>query len=107
MVFDLVFPPEHHLFTVADHFDHWIEILEALKGDAAKGYDTLMVGHGNPVNFDAINGNIAYLRKAKDIHAASNSAESFAETLKGAYPSYYGGGWVDFSSLLLYGIINP
>jgi hypothetical protein len=48
-----------------------------------------------------------YLRKAKEIHAASNSAEGFAEALKGAYPSHYGGGWVDFSSLLLYGIINP
>lgn len=107
MVFDLVFPAEHHLFTVANHFDHWIEILQALKGEAAKGYDTLMVGHGDPVGFDVIDGNISYLRKAKELHAANSSAESYAEALKGAYPSYYGGGWVDFSSLLLYGIINP
>ena len=107
MVFDLVFPAEHHLFTVANHFDHWIEILQVLKGEAARGYDTLMVGHGDPVGFDVIDGNISYLRKAKEIHAASDSAESYAETLKGTYPSYYGGGWVDFSSLLLYGIINP
>lgn len=107
MVFDLVFPSEHHLFTVANHFDHWVEILQALKGDAAKGYDTLMVGHGNPAGFDVIDGNIAYLHKAKEIHAANSTAESYAEALKGAYPSYYGGGWVDFSSLLLYGIINP
>lgn len=107
MAFDLVFPPEHHLFTVANYYDHWIEILKGLKGDAAKGYGTLMVGHGTPVGFDAIDGNIAYLHKAKEIHAANDTAESYAEELKAAYPNYYGGGWVDFSSLLLYGVINP
>ena len=107
MAFDLVFPAETHLFTVADHFDHWVEILRGLKGDASKGYDTLMIGHGAPVGFDVIDGNISYLHKAKDIHAANSTAESYAEALKAAYPGYYGGGWVDFSSLLLYGIINP
>lgn len=107
MVFDLVFPAETHMFTVANYYDHWIEILEGLRGDAAKGYDTLMIGHGNPVGFDVIDGNIAYLRKAKEIHAASDGAESYAKALKEAYKGRYGEGWVDFSSLLLYGIINP
>ncbi|HWL03391.1 MAG TPA: MBL fold metallo-hydrolase [Xanthobacteraceae bacterium] len=91
MAFDLVFPAEHHLFTVANHFDHWIEILQALKGDAAKGYDILMVGHGSPVSFDVIDSNIAYLHRTQEIHAANSNAESYAEALKGAYPSYYGG----------------
>jgi len=59
-----------------------------------------MIGHGKSVGFDVINGNIAYLRKAKEIHAANSTAESYAEALNG-------GGWVDFSSLLLCGIINP
>lgn len=107
MAFDLVFPPETHLFTVANYYDHWVEILRGLKGDAAKGYDTLMIGHGKPVGFDVIESNIAYLHKAKELHAANSTAESYAEALKGAYPGYYGGGWVDFSSLLLYKIINP
>lgn len=82
-------------------------MLEKLKGDAGKGYDTLTIGHGEPVGFDVIDGNIAYLHKAKALHAANSTAEGYAEALKGAYPGYYGGGWVDFSSLLLYGIINP
>ncbi|RYE58413.1 MAG: MBL fold metallo-hydrolase, partial [Hyphomicrobiales bacterium] len=97
MVFDLVFPAETHLFTVANHFDHWVEILQGIKADAAKGYDTLMIGHGKPVGFEVIDGNMSYLRKAKELHAANNAAESYAEALKGAYPGYYGGGWVDFS----------
>lgn len=107
MAFDLVFPPDTHLFTVANYYDHWIQILQGLKGDAAKGYDTLTIGHGKPVGFDVIDGNISYLRKAKELHAANSTAESYAEALKGAYPGHYGGGWVDFSSLLLYGVINP
>lgn len=108
MVFDLVFPEKTHLFTVADHFDHWIAILQNIKAVAStNGYDTLLIGHGKPVGPDVIDGNISYLRKAKDIHSESKTAESFAETLKAAYPDYYGGGWVVFSSLLLYGIINP
>lgn len=55
----------------------------------------------------ALDGNITYLRKAKEIHAASDSAEEYAKTLKDACSGRYGEGWVDFSSLLLYGIINP
>jgi glyoxylase-like metal-dependent hydrolase (beta-lactamase superfamily II) len=107
MAFDLVFPAKTHLFTVANYYNHWVEILQRIKGDAGKGYDTLMIGHGKPVGFEVIDGNIAYLRKAKELHAANSTAESYAEALKGAYPGYYGGGWVDFSSLLLYGVINP
>jgi hypothetical protein len=46
-------------------------------------------------------------RQQPGIHAANSSPETYAEALKAAYPSYYGGPWVDFSSLLLYGVINP
>src|ERR1700738_372979 len=31
MAFDLVFSPNEHAFTVVDHFDHWIIVLESLK----------------------------------------------------------------------------
>ncbi|HTN63642.1 MAG TPA: hypothetical protein VL147_19160 [Devosia sp.] len=55
-------------------------------GETAKGYGTLMVGHGNPVGFDVIDGNIFYLRKAKELHAANGNAQSYAEALKGAHP---------------------
>jgi glyoxylase-like metal-dependent hydrolase (beta-lactamase superfamily II) len=107
IAFDLVFPAKTHLFTVANHFDHWVELLEGIGKSAADGYDTLLIGHGRPVGFDVIEGNISYLSKAKEIHAANSTPETYAEALKAAYPSYYGGPWVDFSGLLLYGIINP
>lgn len=85
MPFDLVFPAGHHLFTVANHFDHWIEVVEALKTDQTKGYDTLLVGHGYPAGFNVIDGNIEYLRTAKRLHGENAGAEGFAIALKAAY----------------------
>src|SRR5271154_5870629 len=37
MAFDLVFSPNQHAFTGANHFDHWVIVLESLK--ALQGYD--------------------------------------------------------------------
>jgi hypothetical protein len=46
MAFDLVFSPNQHAFTVVDHFDHWMIILESLK--ALHGHDTITIGHTRP-----------------------------------------------------------
>src|ERR1700686_2831651 len=43
MAFDLVFSPNEHAFTVVDHFDHWLIVLEQLK--ALQDYDTITIGH--------------------------------------------------------------
>ncbi len=107
MAFDLVFPKNTHLFTVVDHFAPWIGTLEGFKPLRHQGYTTILVGHGQTTDFDALNGNIAYLRSAIAAHKASKTPEEYAKRLKDKYPSYYGGPWVDFSSLMLYGVINP
>src|SRR6266851_1342330 len=41
MAFDLVFSPNEHAFTVVDHFDHWMIVLEQLK--ALQDYDTITI----------------------------------------------------------------
>ena len=46
MAFDLVFSPNQHAFTGANHFDHWMIVLELLK--ALQGYDTIIIGHDTP-----------------------------------------------------------
>jgi len=107
MAFDLVFPKNTHLFTVVDHFEPWIRTLEGFKPLRGQGYTTILVGHGQTTDFDALDGNIAYLRGAIAAHKASKTPEEYAKRLKDEYPSYYGGPWVDFSSLMLYGVINP
>jgi hypothetical protein len=100
MAFDLVFSPNEHAFTVVDHFDHWMIILESLKG--LQGYDTITIGHDTPVHRSAIDSTISYVKRAKEIHAASADAKTYSESLKAAFPDRQQAGWVDFSAGLLY-----
>lgn len=107
MAFDLVAAPNTHLFTAEGHFDAWISHLEDFKPLREQGYTTILVGHGQATDFDVLDGNISYLRSAIAAHQASKTPEEYARRVKDAYPSYYDGAWVDFSSLMLYGVINP
>ena len=100
MAFDLVFSPNEHAFTVVDHFDHWMIILESLK--TLQGYDTITIGHDTPVYRSAIDSTITYVKRAKAIHAASADAKTYSESLKAAFPDRQQAGWVDFSASLLY-----
>jgi hypothetical protein len=56
MAFDLVFSPNEHAFTVVDHFDHWMIVLDQL--NALQGYDTITIGHDTPVHRSAIDSTI-------------------------------------------------
>ncbi len=100
MAFDLVFSPNEHAFTVVDHFDHWIIILESLK--ELQGYDTITIGHDTPVHRSAIDSTMTYVKRAKEIHAVSADAKTYSESLKAAFPDRQHADWVDFSAGLLY-----
>jgi Metallo-beta-lactamase superfamily len=100
MAFDLVFSPNEHAFTVVDHFDHWMIILESLK--TLQGYDTITIDHDTPVYRSAIDSTITYVKRAKEIHAASADAKTYSESLKAAFPDRQQAAWVDFSASLLY-----
>jgi len=100
MAFDLVFSPNEHAFTLVDHFDHWMIVLEQLK--ALQGYDTITIGHDTPVRRSAIDSTISYVKRAKEIHAASADAKTYSESLKGAFPDLQHAEWVDLSARLLY-----
>jgi hypothetical protein len=100
MAFDLVFSPNEHVFTVVDHFDHWMIVLGQLK--AFQGYDTITIGHDTPVNRSAIDSTISYVKRAKEIHAASADAKAYGESLRAAFPDRQLASMVDFSAKLLY-----
>jgi metal-dependent hydrolase (beta-lactamase superfamily II) len=100
MAFDLVFSPNQHAFTGANHFDHWMIVLESLK--ALQGYDTITIGHDTPVDRSAINSTIAYVKRAREIHAASADAKTYSENLKAAFPNLRQTGFVDLSASYLY-----
>src|ERR1700731_1585866 len=100
MAFDLVFSPNEHAFTVVDHFDHWMIVLEQLK--ALQDYDTITIGHDTPVHRSAIDSTISYVKRAREIHAASADAKTYSESLKAAFPDRQLASMVDFSAKLLY-----
>ncbi len=104
-VFDLVFPNLYHLFTVAPYFEHWAQAIRGIRQE--QGYKRLLVGHGETTDPSTIDGNVAYLEEAQRIHGDSQSNEEFATKLKERFPERQEPGWIDFSALLLYGIVNP
>jgi glyoxylase-like metal-dependent hydrolase (beta-lactamase superfamily II) len=100
MAFDLVFSPNEHAFTGANHFDHWMIVLESLK--ALQGYDRIIIGHDTPVDRSAIDSTMTYVKRAKEIHAASSDAKTYSENLKAAFPDLQQAGFVDLSASYLY-----
>ena len=100
MAFDLVFSPHQHAFTGANHFDHWLVVLETLK--ALQGYDTIIIGHDTPVDRSAIDCTMTYVKRAKEIYAASADAKTYSEKLKAAFPDLQQAGFVDLSASYLY-----
>jgi glyoxylase-like metal-dependent hydrolase (beta-lactamase superfamily II) len=100
MAFDLVFSPNEHAFTGANHFDHWMIVLESLK--ALQGYDTIIIGHDTPVDRSAIDSTMTYVKRAKAIHAASADAKTYIEKLKAAFPDLQQAGFVELSASYLY-----
>jgi glyoxylase-like metal-dependent hydrolase (beta-lactamase superfamily II) len=100
MAFDLFFSPNQHAFTGANHFDHWMIVLESLK--ALQGYDTIIIGHDTPVGRSAIDTTMTYVKRAKEIHAASADAKTYSENLKAAFPDLQQAGFVDLSASYLY-----
>jgi glyoxylase-like metal-dependent hydrolase (beta-lactamase superfamily II) len=102
MAFDLVFSPNQHAFTGANHFDHWMIVLESLK--ALQGYDTITIGHDTPVDRSAIDSTMTYVKRAKEIRAASSDAKTYSENLKAAFPELRQAGFVDLSASYLYAV---
>jgi glyoxylase-like metal-dependent hydrolase (beta-lactamase superfamily II) len=102
--FDLVFGPNDHVFTVTAHFENWIAILEGLI--ALPGYNRILSGHGEPTVPFAINATIAYLRKAKEVHAATNDPLEYASRMKAIFHDRRNPGWVDISGSLLYEVVT-
>ena len=100
LAFDLVFSPKQHVFTGGKHPDHWLTALESLK--ALQGYDTIIIGHDTPVDRSAIDSTMTYIKRAKEIRAASADAKTYSENLKAAFPDRQLPRFVDLSASYLY-----
>ena len=102
--FDLIFAPDQHVFTVAPHFDNWIAILESL--NALPGFPCILSGHGEPTDHSAIAATIAYLKKGREVYAATRDANAYASRMIAAFPERQHPNWIELSATLLYGVVD-
>ena len=65
------------------------EIAEA-ENSLASGATLFIGGHGGVATRDAVEFKIAYLKKMKELFAANNTAQSFVDAMKQAYPGLPG-----------------
>jgi glyoxylase-like metal-dependent hydrolase (beta-lactamase superfamily II) len=106
---DVVAAPGYHLFLVTD--DHgntanWIATLESI--GARTDVDTVLTGHGPTTEpAAAAAAGVDWLRTAAKAHAEANTAAEYADIMKNRHPDHRDPVWVDFSSQMLYGLINP
>ena len=77
-------------------------VLESLK--ALQEYDTITIGHDTPVDRSAIDSTMTYVKRAKEIRAASADAKTYSESLKAAFPDLQQAGFVDLSASYLYAV---
>jgi len=104
LAFDLVFAPDEHVFTVTNHFENWIAILEKL--NRLSGYNCILSGHGEPTDRSAIDATIAYLRKGKEVHASTGNPSEYASRMKEQFRYLRHPEWIDLSATLLYSIMD-
>jgi len=108
LVGDLLASEQHHLFTVAPHFDEWIAVVNHIRADVSKyGIKTIIVGHGTPVGPEVLPANLEYLAAAKRAHAASGKAEEWVAAMSASLPERAPDMWLNWSSQMLYGHVAP
>jgi glyoxylase-like metal-dependent hydrolase (beta-lactamase superfamily II) len=72
--------------STGDHcFDGWIKVLRAMK---AKGFETVIPGHGEPGGAELLDENIEYLESVKEMFAAAADGEDFKARIKARYPDH-------------------
>jgi hypothetical protein len=108
LVGDLLASEQHHLFTVAPHFDEWIAVVNQIRADVSRyGIKTIIVGHGTPVGPEVLPANLEYLAAAKRAHAASGKAEEWVAAMSASLTERAPDMWLNWSSQMLYGHVAP
>jgi glyoxylase-like metal-dependent hydrolase (beta-lactamase superfamily II) len=77
----------------------WIEHLEAFR---ARGYDTVVPGHGEVSDASIFDENIAYLRFGQEVLATARDGDEFVARLKERCPGLRGDVILTMSAIMLY-----
>lgn len=77
-------------------------MIAEMKGYQEKNYDLIFTGHDIPRTIDIAAEKIAYLEKTKELIAQSDSAETFTQAMKEAFPNYDGENYLEMSAGALF-----
>ncbi len=89
-----------HLFIGEKAFDSWISVLKDMKN--RKGYDTILVGHGENSDRSIFDKNIAYLEYAKKTFEAVDNGNDLKQQLIKKFPGFGAQVILDISNSFLY-----
>lgn len=103
-VYNGVYPyvGDRNYYTNQYCFDTWIEQLEAIK---AKGYETIIPGHGLPADASVCDTMIEALTYAKSAFETSADGSEFKRRMMDRYPDYKVVDMLDLSAFMLFS--NP
>ncbi len=89
-----------HLFIGQNAIDGWIKVLNTLK--EKKGYNIILVGHGENSDMKVLDNDIEYLKDARKILASVKNGKELKEQLIKKYPDYRADFLIDVSSSYLF-----
>ena len=89
-----------HLFLGNNTFTSWISILEKLRD--VKGYDAILVGHGEPTTMKVFADNIQYLQDAAAIYPTVDNGADFKQKLMEKHPTLGGDMLLTISNRFLF-----
>lgn len=89
-----------HLFLGNNTPQHWIIILESLQ--TLKGYNTVLVGHGEPTDKSVYGDNIGYLKDAISVLDKARTTQELKSKMLERYPGRRAAALLDISGLYLY-----
>ena len=101
VVQDLVYNNVHLVIASKEGIAGWKRALTELK--SMNGYDTILVGHGEPATPAVYDDVIAYLDTAGAILEDSKTGEEFKKKLMAAYPNHRAPFFINISVGRLYG----
>ena len=99
LAFDLVFSKNQHVFT-GESLRSLVDRSRVAQGASRLRQD--IIGHDTPVDRSAIDSTMTYVKRAKEIHAASADAKTYSKNLKAAFPDLQQAGFVDLSASYFY-----
>lgn len=100
LIYNQVYPCVGEKNDKGDYlFDGWVKVLKHLQ---TKGYETVLPGHGDPVDSSIFQKMIGYIEYSKQLFESGIDEAELKQKLIEKYPNYHVTELLDISNLFLY-----